>query len=99
MFFRLRYHIIKAWNIDGNFQFGRGEKPCGSWTGLIGLLPGFDTVLQGFWELFYTAITTIKPEPKIQKLRILPYKSKDKVTLDDTLGIDSQAGVFDYYFF
>lgn len=98
MFFVLGYHKIKAWNTDGNFQSGSSEKPYGYCTDLIGHFPGFDTVLQGFWVLFYTAITTIKPEPKIHKLQSLLYKNKDKVTLDYTQGIDSQAGGFDFFF-
>lgn len=73
MFFRLGYYIIKAWNTDGNLQSGSSEKPCGSCSGLIGPLPGFDIMLPGFWELFYTATITIKREPKIHKLQSLLY--------------------------
>lgn len=98
MFFRLGYHINKDWNIDGNFQSGSSEKPYGSCTGLTGLLSGFDTMLPGFWELFYTATITIKPQPKIHKLQSLLYKNKDRVTLDDILGVDSQPEGLDLFF-
>lgn len=98
MFFRFGYHINKDWNINENVQSRSSEKPYGSCIGLIGPLSGFDTVLPDFWQLFYTAKITIKPEPKTHKLQSLLYKNKDKVSLDDTLGVDSQAEGLDLFF-